>query len=107
VKPADVQGIKWDDLLTARWKGRVAWDAQALGFKELPFHPACPISRLKAFTTNLGANKVKLIDGGTNGVIQAVIQGEGDNFDKVEENRKIAIEGMKAGLQSGQMVPYP
>jgi ABC-type Fe3+ transport system substrate-binding protein len=107
VKPADVQGIKWDDLLTARWKGRVAWDAQALGFKELPFHPAWPISWLKAFTTNLGANKVKLIDGGTNGVIQAVIQGEGDNFDKVEENRKIAIEGMKAGLQSGQMVPYP
>ena len=25
VKPADVQGIKWDDLLTARWQGRVAW----------------------------------------------------------------------------------
>jgi len=52
------------DLLTAKWKGRVAWDAQALGFKELPFHSAWPISRLKAFTTNLGANKVKLIDGG-------------------------------------------
>lgn len=211
VKPADVQGIKWDDLLTDKWKGRVAWDAQALGFKELPFNSEWPISRLKAFTTNLGANQVKLIDGGSNGVIQAVIQGEGDlgmatadttldqisagaplalvwpdvipfnslgtcvpkitvdnealaqvffawrnvegewlraamgsggarpfyapeadkfplakiakdagvtearlaqpktpaDFDKVEENRKVAIDGMKAGLQSGQMVPYP
>jgi hypothetical protein len=189
----------------------VAWDAQALGFKELPFNKDWPISRLQAFTTNLGANKVKLIDGGSNGVIQAVIQGEGDigmatadttldqisagaplaiawpdvipfnslgtcvpkitadnealaqvffawrniegewlraqmgsggarpfyapeadrfplaqiakeagvtearlaqpktpaDFDKVEENRKVAIDGMKAGLQSGQTVPYP
>jgi hypothetical protein len=29
------------------------------------------------------------------------------DFDKVEENRKVAIAGMKAGLQSGQTVPYP
>jgi ABC-type Fe3+ transport system substrate-binding protein len=211
VKAADVQGIKWDDLLTDKWKGRVAWDAQGLGFKELPFNSQWPISRLKAFTFNLGVNQVKMIDGGSNGVLQAVIQGEGDigmatadttldqisagaplaitwpdvipfnslgtcvpkitvdnealaqvffawrnvegewlraamgsggarpfyapeadkfplakiakdagvtearlaqpktpaDFDKVEENRKIAIDGMKAGLQSSQMVPYP
>jgi ABC-type Fe3+ transport system substrate-binding protein len=211
VKPADVQGIKWDDLLTDKWKGRVAWDAQGLGFKELPFNSQWPISRLKAFTFNLGVNQVKMIDGGSNGVLQAVIQGEGDigmatadttldqisagaplaltwpdvipfnslgtcvpkitvdnealaqvffawrnvegewlraamgsggarpfyapeadkfplakiakdagvtearlaqpktpaDFDKVEENRKIAIDGMKAGLQSSQMMPYP
>jgi ABC-type Fe3+ transport system substrate-binding protein len=211
VKPADIQGIKWDDLLTDKWKGRVAWDAQGLGFKELPFHKDWPVDRLKAFTTNLGANQVKMIDGGTNGVIQAVIQGEGDigmaaadtvldqitsgaplglawpdvvpfnslgtcmpkitvdnealaqvffawrnvegewlraqmgsggarpfyapeadkfplakiakqagitddrlaqpktpaDFDKVEDNRALAIAGMKAGLQSGQAVPYP
>ena len=211
VKPAEVQNIKWDDLLTEQWKGRVAWDAQALGFKELPFHKDWPIPRLQAFTNNLGANKVKLIDGGTTGVVQAVIQGEGDigmanastivdqisagaplgmawpdvvpfnslgtcmpkitannealaqiffawrnvdgewlraamgsggarpfyapeadkfplaklakdagitddrlaqpkspaDFDKVEEYRKIAINGMKQGLQSGQVMPYP
>ena len=28
-------------------------------------------------------------------------------FEKVEENRKVAIDGMKAGLASGQRVPYP
>jgi ABC-type Fe3+ transport system substrate-binding protein len=211
VKPDEVKGLKWDDLLSDKWKGRVAWDAQGLGFKELPFHKDWPTTRLKAFTTNLGANGVKLIDGGTNGVIQAVIQGEGEvgmanvdttldqinsgaplgmvwpdiipfnslgtclpkitannealaqiffawrnvegewlraqmgsggarpfyapeadkfplakiareagvtedrlaqpktpaDFDKVEENRKIAIDSIKAGLQSRQKVPYP
>lgn len=211
VKPEEVKNIKWDDLLTDNWQGRVAWDAQGLGFKELPFHKDWPISRLQAFTNNLGANRVKLIDGGTNGVIQAVIQGEGDlsmantdtildqinngaplgmawpdvvpfnslgtcipkitvnnealaqvffawrnvegewlraqmgsggarpfyapeadkfplakiakdagivedrlaqpktpaDFDQVEENRKVAIAGLKGGLQSGTKVPYP
>jgi ABC-type Fe3+ transport system substrate-binding protein len=211
VKPDEVKGLKWDDLQSDKWKGRVAWDAQGLGFKELPFHKDWPTTRLKAFTTNLGANGVKLIDGGTNGVIQAVIQGEGEvgmanvdttldqinsgaplgmvwpdiipfnslgtclpkitannealaqiffawrnvegewlraqmgsggarpfyapeadkfplakiareagvtedrlaqpktpaDFDKVEENRKIAIDSLKAGLQSRQKVPYP
>jgi hypothetical protein len=29
------------------------------------------------------------------------------DFDKVEDNRALAIAGMKAGLQSGQAVPYP
>ena len=29
------------------------------------------------------------------------------DFDKVEENRKIAIDSMKAGLASGTRVPYP
>ncbi len=78
VKAADVQNLKWNDLLSDTWKGRVAWDSQALGFKELPFSPAWPLDRLKAFTNNLGANGVKLISGGTTGVLQAVIQGEGD-----------------------------
>ena len=211
VKADEVQNLKWDDLLNEKWRNRVAWDAQGLGFKELPFHSSWSVERLKAYTTNLGANGVKLISGGTNGVMQALIQGEGDigmgstitavdlmsqgaplalawgdvipfnslgtclpkitqgnealaqifftwrniegewlraemggggarpfyapeadrfplakltkeagvsesrlaqpkspaDFDKVEEYRKVAIDGMKAGLQSGQKVPYP
>ena len=211
VKPEEVATLRWDDLLTERWHNRVAWDAQALGFKELPFHKDWSVERLKAYTNNLGANGVKLISGGTNGVLQAVIQGEGDigmgtaetaldlihqgaplalawpdvipfnslgtclpkitadnpalaqiffawrnidgewlrasmggggarpfyapeadkfplaeltkeagvtesrlaqpktpaDFDKVEDYRKMAIDGLKAGLQSGQKVPYP
>lgn len=74
----EAQHLTWNDLLAEKWKGRVAWDAQALGFKELPFAPGWPMDRFKAFTNNLGANGVKLIAGGTNGVVQAVTQGEGD-----------------------------
>src|SRR5579864_977975 len=78
VKPDEVKNLTWNDLLSDQWKGRVAWDAQALGFKELPFAASWPIDRLKAYTNNLGANGVKLISGGTTGVLQAVTQGEGD-----------------------------
>ena len=78
VKPEEVKDLKWDDLLSDKWNGRIAWDAQGLGFKELPFHSEWPVDRLKAYTNNLGANRVKMISGGTNAVIQAVIQGEGD-----------------------------
>jgi hypothetical protein len=78
VKPEEVKGITWNALLTEKWKNRVAWDAQGLGFKELPFHKDWPIDRLKAFTNNLGVNGVKMINGGSNGVLQALVQGEGD-----------------------------
>jgi ABC-type Fe3+ transport system substrate-binding protein len=102
VKPEEVKGLKWDDLLTDKWKGRVAWDAQGLGFKELPFHKDWPISRLQAFTVNLGASKVKLIDGGTNGVIQAVIQGEGDIS---MANVDTALDQMNSGAPLGMVWP--
>jgi ABC-type Fe3+ transport system substrate-binding protein len=107
VKPEDVKNIKWDDLLTDKWKSRVAWDAQALGFKELPFHKDWPVTRLQAFTTNLGANSVKLIDGGSNGVIQAVIQGEGDlsmaNTDTILDQ---ISAGAPLGLAWPDVIPF-
>jgi ABC-type Fe3+ transport system substrate-binding protein len=102
VKAEDVKGIKWDDLLTDKWQGRVVWDAQGLGFKELPFHKDWPISRLQAFTTNLGVAKVKLIDGGTNGVIQAVIQGEGDIS---MANTETIIDQISSGAPLGLVWP--
>jgi ABC-type Fe3+ transport system substrate-binding protein len=102
VKPEEVKGLKWDDLLTDKWKGRVAWDAQGLGFKELPFHKDWPVSRLQAFTVNLGASKVKLIDGGTNGVIQAVIQGEGDIS---MANVDTTLDQMNSGAPLGMVWP--
>jgi ABC-type Fe3+ transport system substrate-binding protein len=102
VKPDEVKALKWDDLLTDRWKGRVAWDAQGLGFKELPFHKDWPAARLKAFTVNLGANSVKLINGGTNGVIQAVIQGEGEVS---MANVDTALDQINAGAPLGMVWP--
>jgi ABC-type Fe3+ transport system substrate-binding protein len=102
VKPDEVKALKWDDLLTDRWKGRVAWDAQGLGFKELPFHKDWPVARLKGFTVNLGANSVKLISGGTNAVIQAVIQGEGEVS---MANVDTALDQINSGAPLGMVWP--
>ncbi len=78
VRPSEVQSLALDDLLTDRWRGRLAFDADALGFKELPFARDWSLERVQAYTHNLGTNGLKLISGGSNGVVQALIQGEGD-----------------------------
>lgn len=78
VKPEEVANFKWDDLLTERWKGRVAFDADGLGYKEMALPHGWGLPRTVAFANNLGVNGVKLISGGSNGVVQSVIQGEGD-----------------------------
>jgi ABC-type Fe3+ transport system substrate-binding protein len=107
VKPEEIKGLKWDDLVTDKWNGRVAWDAQGLGFKELPFHKDWPISRLQAFTTNLGVSKVKLINGGTNAVIQAVIQGEGDiGMANVDTTLDQINSGAPLGMAWPDIIPF-
>lgn len=107
VKPDEIKNIKWDDLLADRWTGRVAWDAQGLGFKELPFNKDWPMARLQAFTTNLGANKVKLIDGGTTGVIQAVISGESDlGMANTETIVDQISNGAPLGLAWPDVIPF-
>jgi hypothetical protein len=78
VKADEVKNLKWDDLLTEKWKGRLAFDAQALGFKEMPFMAGWGPDRVKAYSNNLGANGLKLISGGSSGVVQTLTQGEGD-----------------------------
>ncbi|HEY7065421.1 MAG TPA: hypothetical protein VII06_28345 [Chloroflexota bacterium] len=78
VRASDVQNLVLDDLLTDKWRGRLAFDADGLGFKELPFHKDWSLERVQAYAHNLGANGLKLISGGSNGVGQAIIQGEGD-----------------------------
>src|SRR5262249_3373485 len=78
VRPSEVQPIALDDLLTDRRRGRLAFDADGPGFKELPFARAWSPGAVQAYTHNLGAGGLKLISGGSNGVVQALIQGEGD-----------------------------
>jgi ABC-type Fe3+ transport system substrate-binding protein len=70
--------MKWDELTTDRWKDRVVWDAQALALYVFPFAPGWDENRLRVYAHNLGANGVKLISGGSPGILQAIIQGEGD-----------------------------
>jgi len=78
VKPAELKGIKLEDLTGERWRNRVLWDAQALGLFALPFAPGWDVERMKMFAHNLGANGTKLVAGGSMNLIQSLIQGEGD-----------------------------
>ena len=78
VKASEVKGIKFDDLANDKWKNRLALDSEALGFYVFPFAKGWTEDRMRILANNVGANGAKLIPGGSNGVIQAIIQGEGD-----------------------------
>lgn len=78
VKPEELKGIRFEDLTDEKWRNRVVWDVRALGLYVLPFAPGWNEDRLRVYAHNLGANGVRLVSGGTSGVLQALIQGEGD-----------------------------
>ena len=78
VNPKELKGIKLEDLTTDKWRNRVVWDVRALGIYTLPFAPGWNTDKMKIFAHNLGANGTKLVSGGTTGVLQALVQGEGD-----------------------------
>jgi hypothetical protein len=78
VNQKELKGIKLEDLATDKWRNRVVWDVRALGLYTLPFASGWNVERMKVYSHNLGANGTKLVSGGTTGVLQALIQGEGD-----------------------------
>ena len=78
VKAEELKGIKYEDLTDEKWRNRVVWDVRALGLYALPFAPGWNEERMRVYAHNLGANGTKLVSGGTAGVLQALIQGEGD-----------------------------
>ena len=78
VSPADVANITYDDLLKPEWKNRVGMDERALGLYQFPLADGWDEARLAAWAQNLGANGLKLLPGGSRGVVQGIIQGEID-----------------------------
>lgn len=78
VNQQELKGIKLEDLATDRWRNRVVWDVRALGLYTLPFASGWNVERMKVFSHNLGANGTKLVSGGTTGILQTLVQGEGD-----------------------------
>ena len=74
----EVANLTHDDLLTDKWKDRVVADERALGYYYFPLAPGWGTDRTAAFMHNLGANGLKLFPGGSRGVHQAILQGEGD-----------------------------
>ena len=78
VKPEEVANLKYDDLIGPKWKDRVVMDERALGLYQFPLAPGWSEQRLKDWAHNLGANGMKIFPGGSRGVHQAILQGEGD-----------------------------
>ncbi|MBM3940485.1 MAG: extracellular solute-binding protein [SAR202 cluster bacterium] len=102
VRASDVQGVKLEDLTKPKWKNRVGWDNNALGLYVLPFAPGWDVRRMEVFANNLGANGVKLISGGSTGLVQAVTQGE---VDIVMASGSTASESIAAGAPIA--IAYP
>ena len=78
VTPEEVANLTHGDLLSDTWANRVVADERALGYYYFPLAPGWDGDRTAAFMNNLGANGLKLFPGGSNGVHQAILQGEGD-----------------------------
>ncbi len=78
VSPDEVANLTTTDLLSPRWANRVVADERALGYYYYPLAPGWDEERTAAFMHNLGANGLKLFAGGSNGVHQAILTGEGD-----------------------------
>jgi hypothetical protein len=78
VTAEEVANLTHADLLTDAWQGRVVADERALGFYYFPLAPGWDEARTAAFMNNLGANDLKIFPGGSRGVHQAILQGEGD-----------------------------
>ena len=78
VTAEEVKNLTTTDLIGPTWKNRVVADERALGFYYFPLAKGWSEERLTAWTHNLGANGLKLFPGGSRGVHQALLQGEGD-----------------------------
>src|SRR5262249_55529966 len=56
VRPEEIENLKWDDLLTDRWRGRVVLDPAASGGLRLfPFQKDWPMERSTAWAQNVAA----------------------------------------------------
>lgn len=78
VDAAELEGFVWEDLTEPEWMGRLALDGRAAGLFVFPFAPGWDEDRLREFTEGMGANQPTIVSGGSSGVVQALLQGEGD-----------------------------
>jgi hypothetical protein len=102
---ASLAGMKYDELTKPVWKDRVIWDARALGLYMFPFAPGWDQAKLEDFAERLGKNGLKLFPGGSNGVVQALVQGEGDiGVASVSVVRRNIAQGAPIGVAFPEFV---
>ena len=79
VTEAELDGITFDDLAyDPVWKDRVITDARFLGVYAFPMAPGWDDERQIAWVRALRANGATAVSGGSTGVLQAMLAGEGD-----------------------------
>ena len=79
VTAEELKGITFDDLaFNPIWKDRVITDARFLGVYAFPMAPGWDEARQIAWVKGLRANGTKAVSGGSTGVVQALLSGEGD-----------------------------
>jgi ABC-type Fe3+ transport system substrate-binding protein len=105
VQPEEVSGIAFEEFTEEKWRNRLAFDARALGFYVFPFRDDWDDERLRIFANNLGANGLKLIPGGSTGVRQAVVQGEGDVGMAGPPSQKLIDDGAPISWAFPEFVP--
>ena len=79
VTAEELEGITFDDLAyNPVWKDRVVTDARFLGVYAFPMAPGWDDDRQLAWVRALRENGAKAVSGGSTGVVQALLAGEGD-----------------------------
>jgi ABC-type Fe3+ transport system substrate-binding protein len=78
VRPEALQGITFDDLTKPQWRNRVLVDNNFLGVYLFPMAPGWSEERMVAWVKALQANNAKAVAGGSAGLVQAILAGDGD-----------------------------
>lgn len=78
VDPSELENFEWEDLTDPMWENRLVLDGRAAGLFTFPFAPGWDEDRLRVFAEGLHANNPTITSGGSSGVVQAILAGEGD-----------------------------
>ena len=79
VSADELKGVSFNDLAyDSKWKDRVVTDARFLGVYAFPMAPGWDSDKQVAWVKALKSNGAKAVSGGSTGVVQAILSGEGD-----------------------------
>jgi len=73
----EIKGLTWDSLTDPKWKGRFVVDVLMTGVEQFPFRAGWDVERMTTWVKAMKANGMLAVTGGSSGVLQALVSGEG------------------------------